>query len=141
LKIIFSVLLFGILLNANDYGKKIKLEILKNICMGIHSKQNIKIWSDDKAIIDAFAGDLNTTKKLCDANLIILNKKTNLSGDISNKYIFVLDYNMLKELPNSFGACFWKKGRPNIVFIKPRLKKQSLKLSSKLKPYIEEKIW
>jgi hypothetical protein len=52
-----------------------------------------------------------------------------------------LDYYLLDKIPQSFGAFFWKKGRPNIVFIKPRLKQQSLELSSELKPYIEEQVW
>jgi hypothetical protein len=36
---------------------------------------------------------------------------------------------------------FWKKGRPNIVIIEPRIKEQNISISKKLDIYKEEKIW
>lgn len=44
-------------------------------------------------------------------------------------------------MPQSFGALFWKKGRPNIVIIAPRAKERAIEISQKLNEYVEEKIW
>ena len=143
MKFIILILLTTLLIFANSSGDKIKLKILQNICMGIETSKNMKIWSDEDSVKDAFISlhkfeVVNDFKK---ADLIILKNNFASLDKYKNKHIFVLDYNLLNKIPNSFGALFWKKGRPNIVFIKSRLDKQKLYLSSELKPYIEEKIW
>lgn len=101
------------------------------------------IYSDDIEIQKAFKNvhRFNVVENFNDAKLIILSKNVDKIKKFPKKHIFVLNYDLLETIPNSFGAFFWKKGRPNIVFIKPRLKEQLLKLSSELEPYIEEKIW
>jgi len=75
------------------------------------------------------------------SDIIILNSASSLKNSTKKENIFVLKYNLLNRFPQSFGAFFWKKGRPNIVFIKPRVKRLHLKLSNDLKEYEEEKVW
>ena len=127
------------LLQANE----LKMQILRNICHCIKEESKMRLWSDDAKVLEAFknSSHFSVAKSLEEANFVILNKKPKDVGRYVNKHIFVLDYDMLSDIPESFGAFFWKKGRPNIVFIKPRVEKQSLKLSPELSKYIEEKIW
>ena len=121
------------------------MNILENICSGIKDNNGMRIWSDDEDILKFFQNisSFKTSKDFKNANFIIVKNVKNIKNktDINNKHVFVLDYYLLDKIPQSFGAFFWKKGRPNIVFIKPRLKQQSLELSSELKPYIEEQVW
>jgi hypothetical protein len=86
-------------------------------------------------------GSFTTTADCKDATLLILENKKNLDKACHEKVTFVLDYALLKEIPQSFGAIFWKKSRPNIVIIAPRAKQSSIIISEKLDDYLEEKIW
>lgn len=142
-KIIFLLSIFVTLLSASNSNSELRLKILKNIISGIENSKPMRLWSDDKEIMDAFSLSKNfvVVDRYEDAKMIILSKKSNLPNKVRSKHIFVLDYDLLYQIPESIGAFFWKKGRPNIVFIKPRLEEHSLKLSANLKPYLEDKLW
>ena len=143
MKIIIITFLLVSSLFAHHCNMNLKIQILENICSGIENIENMKIYSNDSEIQQSFekSKKFHVVKSFKEAQIIILTKDTKLVKEFPNKHIFVLKYNLLEKIPNSFGAFFWKKGRPNIVFIKPRLQEQSLKLSSDLEHYIEEKIW
>ncbi|MDD5399875.1 MAG: hypothetical protein PHQ93_01630 [Sulfurimonas sp.] len=134
---------FLIALAFADNTHAIKAEILEKIFANISMKKGLVIWSDDKELIEEFdkKGSYATTAYCKDATLLILENKKNLDKTCHEKAIFVLDYALLKEVPQSFGAIFWKKGRPNIVIIAPRAKAQSIIVSDKLDDYVEDKIW
>ena len=140
-KIIF--LLFTLSLFADNLSDKLRVDIVKDIVLGIKNSAPMTVCSDDDKIMKGFHSSkhFRVTDDCKDANLIILNDKSDLPKNYKHKHIFVLNYNLLNEIPESFGAFFWKKGRPNIVFIKPRLEKDALKLSANLKPYVEDKVW
>jgi len=143
LKFIIFILLTTSFLFASSSGDNIKLKILQNICMGIKSSKNMKVWSDEEVVKDSFLSfnKFEVVSDFKEADLIIIKNNFASLDKYKNKHIFVLDYNLLSKIPNSFGAFFWKKGRPNIVFIKSRLDEQKLQLASELEPYIEEKVW
>ena len=110
------------------------------IIENINNNSFHKIWSDDASLRDSFRElGYGVTKDAKDADLIIVKKRLPLKG-IKAK-VFVLNYNLLNKIPRSFGAFFWKKGRPNIVFISPRVKREHLKLSKELQAYEEEQVW
>ena len=101
------------------------------------------IWSDNKELLFELKKSKNFTTSInCEnATMIILEDKKNLEKNCINKPIFVLEYNLLSEVSQSFGAIFWKKGRPNIIILSPRAKKLSIDISQKLNEYVEEKVW
>ena len=142
-KIIFLFLFVISSIFASDSSDKLRTDIVKSIVMGIKNSESMTIWSDDDKIMKALRSSdkFEVVDNCSDAKLVILNKKANLPKNIEHKHIFVLDYNLLRKIPDSFGAFFWKKGRPNIVFLKPRVEKHSLELSANLTPYLEDKIW
>jgi len=117
--------------------------VLRYIFTHINSNSFHKIWSDDPSLNNEFKADKNYTvvKDAKDADIVILRHSESLKNIPHNKKIFVLKYSMLSKIPQSFGAFFWQKGRPNIVFLRPRIKKEKLKLSSELQKYEEERIW
>ena len=120
-----------------------EMKILDYIVKNINNNSWHKIWSDDAKIEHAF-GELgyDAVSNAKDADLIILKEASSLKDEkhIKGK-VFVLNYDLLDEIPQSFGAFFWKKGRPNIVFIAPRVENEHLKLSQELQEYEEERVW
>ncbi|MCD4668385.1 MAG: hypothetical protein K8R44_07345 [Sulfurimonas sp.] len=142
MKLIITFLLSALFLFASD-SNHLKVKILENILSEISINEPIKIWSDDVKILTEFkhSSKFKTTTKCGDANIIVLQRKKNLTPKCRRKHIFVLSYDLLSDIDNSFGALFWKKGRPNIIILQPRVKAQSIAVSKNLDPYLEEKIW
>jgi len=103
----------------------------------------LRIWSDNDAINDAFimAKEQQVVSTCNAADIIILEDEKALPKSCLDGNIFVLSYELLNKMPQSFGAFFWKKGRPNIVFIESRIKAHGLILSDSLIPYVEERVW
>ncbi len=120
-----------------------KVLIIEKILGELSIKKEIKIWCDNKEILKEIKNNHNfKIENSCeDATIIILEDKNKLSKACSSKHIFVLSYQLLSDIPKSFGALFWKKGRPNIVILKPRIKAQHIVTNSSLNPYLEEKVW
>jgi len=139
---IIILLLIAIMSFASD-TVHFQSKILEKIFTNISTSKELKIWSDDKKILNELKKDkiLHTVDKMCDASLVIIKNKKNLSKECKPNFIFVLKYNLLNEIPKSFGAMFWKKGRPNIVIIEPRIDSQHITVSKDLEPYLEERVW
>jgi len=131
---LFFILTFSLFANIQE------AQILQYIIKNINQNSFQKIWSDDEKIKHSFQElGYDVVKNATNADLLIIKKKLP-SSKIKGK-IFVLKYNLLNTIPKSFGAFFWKKGRPNIVFITPRVKKEHLRLSKELQEYEEDKVW
>ncbi|QFR48579.1 hypothetical protein FJR48_02085 [Sulfurimonas lithotrophica] len=143
MKIIFTCIFLLTLGLASDKADNIRIKILERIIGKLSLNEQTRVWSDNKNILNTLSqnSSLKTTPNCIYANIIILQNQNKLPKECSSKAIFVLDYKLLSQIPQSFGAFFWKKGRPNIVILKPRIQKQSIKISSGLKSYLEEKVW
>jgi len=117
-------------------------KILHYIVENINNNTIHKIWSDNATIRRSFRElGYSIVNDAEDADLIILKNAASLRKDHIKSKVFVLGYDLLNEIPQSFGAFFWKKGRPNIVFISSRIRKEHLKLSKELQEYEEERVW
>ncbi len=143
MKIFFLSIFLALFLFSNENKETIQVEILENIFKNISLGKKIVIWSDNKKLLHEFdnKAHFSTTQKCHMASIIVLEDKKNLKEDFCDKAIFVLNYELLKEIPKSFGSMFWKKGRPNIVIIESRTKEQNISVSNQLDMYLEEKIW
>jgi len=142
MKFILLYLFSALILAANGLNHH-KIKIIEKIFSEISINKELIIWSDNEQLLKEVQGDDNykTSSNCIDANILIIEKKENIPNECKNKYIFVLNYKLLSDVPQSFGALFWKKGRPNIVIIEPRIKTQLIKVSKNLDPYLEEKVW
>jgi hypothetical protein len=143
MKLLVSLIIFVTITFASDNSGNIKIQILEKVISEISINKEMKIWSDNKDILTHLKepNKLNTTQSCKDANIIILEDKKSLTIECASKHIFVLNYQLLSDIPQSFGALFWKKGRPNIVILKSRINAQSIEVSNDLKPYLEDKVW
>ncbi|MCW8895887.1 MAG: hypothetical protein OQK48_08310 [Sulfurimonas sp.] len=142
MKAIITLLFSSLVLLASETNH-LQVKILETIITNIHLDKNIVVWSDNKNLLaELKKHNVLLTTNICeDATVIILQDKRKLEKECSSKHIFVLNYNSLSHVPQSFGALFWKKGRPNIVLIEPRIKSQLIKISKDLEPYLEERVW
>jgi hypothetical protein len=77
----------------------------------------------------------------CNGADIAILEKSKIEKNCTDIPMITLEYDLLKKYPNSIGSFFWQKGRPNIVFIKSRLKNQNIILDSDFDEFIEENIW
>lgn len=143
MKFLLTFISLALILSAHDMADNLKIRILEKIFSAISINQELRVWSDNKEVISHIKdhGRLITEQNCEDANMIILEDKEKLKEECSTKYIFVLNYQLLSDIPKSFGSFFWKKGRPNIVIIEPRIKDQSISIDKELRPYLEDKVW
>lgn len=144
MKAIVITLILAFSLFASDNKDVIRAQIIEKIISNISIQDVITVWSDNKELIATFRKSSNiiTTDDCDKANIVVVEDAKNMEDkNCKNKPIFVLNYNLLKELPESFGAFFWKKGRPNIVIIKPRTLSHGIRVEKELEAYVEEKIW
>lgn len=143
MKIILAFLIITSTLFASESFYTIKYQILEKIFKNISMYEEMILWSDDKHLQDEFAR--NKTFKVAsncqDASLVIIEDKKDIPKSCLDKAVFVLDYALLKEIPQSFGAMFWKKARPNIVIIRPRANAKNIFVSQTLNSYLEDEIW
>lgn len=143
MKLLLTLIFFATVTFASDNSDNLRIKILEKIITEISIDKEMKVWSDNKNILRTLKdhNKVKTTDNCAEATIIILQEQNNLINACSKRAIFVLNYKLLSNIPQSFGALFWKKGRPNIVIIKSRIKAQSIQVSNDLKPYLEEKIW
>ncbi len=142
MKSIFLSLLITLALEASSSNTH-QIKIIEKIFSEISIGEELKIWSDSSDILFGLqtSAHFKIVQNLQDANIIILEKSDTFLSEYLSKAIFVLNYSLLSEIPQSFGALFWKKGRPNIVIIQPRIEKQSITVSKDLYPYMEDRVW
>ncbi len=127
---------------VNTYDKEIEFEakIISKIATSSLKEKVIlyipEISVQEKEIYSQF---FTLTDDCKEANFIFDNK-----GLVSNeckklgKLFFTNNYRRLMVNKQYYGAFFWSKSRPNIVFIKQRLEENHVQLSKEYSKYIED---
>lgn len=116
-------------------------QIIERIATSLFPKQKISVWgetADQKNIIRQ-SEKIKEAADSSDADLIIVSKKVpqNLS---SNCVIITTEYTLLKKDERIIGAFFWQKGRPNLLFLRPRMQKANISLGHDFNKYIEDEL-
>jgi len=133
-KILFITILLHTLLNANS---TYEVKLYETVIPSIFIKYPINVY------LDKNTQDLlkNSTKfKVlyhCDESvqLLIGENFDNLPEVCKDKPVFSTTYRSFKNNKNSFGAFYWRKGRPQIKFKTNILNKYKLILPNALKKY------
>jgi len=138
MKKLFIFLLFlPLLLSASQQEYEIK--ILSAITDALFpNTQVVKVWTDTpKSIL--FLKNIQKMKLVSsieEAEVLFLTKNNDIE---SKKMKFVTSYQLLKRYKSStLGGFYWKKGRPNILFIKDNLIKYNKMLPESMSKYIED---
>lgn len=125
---------------ASDVGK-IEKKIIMNMIHSLNHNALISIYTDSQKIKNLLSKHkVNFVDSCSNAKVAIL--ETKKAANVCNHIpILTLKYNLLKFYSSSVASFFWQKGRPNIVFIESRLKKQNISIDSEFNDFIEESIW
>lgn len=131
------------MLLAAYQDEEMAVKVLEKIFASIDIGQELKIYSNDKGIESEFAKRkrFSVVSRCENASLLVLTDEVELDKGCKNRATFVMSYELLRKNKQSFGAFFWKKGRPNIILLKPRMESQNISTSSALEGYVEDKIW
>ena len=142
---IILLLIFGISYAGNN-NKEIKFEakLIDSIAKILFKKEKLYVYfyGNDALKISKYSKVLIQTKNIKIADFILASEKINSEHKFKSikKPIIGMKYFLLKD-ENVIGAIFWHKGRPNIVFIKSRLKKFNINPPKSLRKYIEDRVW
>ena len=128
---------------VNKYDKEVELEakIISNIAnASIQDEIKLfipKITDSEKRIYSKFFTLSNTCE---DSNFIFIKRPIDIDilCQSQDKIFFTNNYQRLLDKKKFFGAFFWSKSRPNIVFIKDRLEENNINLPNSYSQFIEE---
>jgi len=114
-------------------------------------EEKIRVYTKDKELLDIFrnskkiipvktpeesdiivVGNSAVYQKIHD--LVVKQKKR------EDVIIFATDYHLLKKYPYIIGALYWKKGRSQLLFLRPRLEKYHITLPDEYQPFIVESL-
>lgn len=128
---------------VDNYDKELELEakIIYNIAKS-SSMQPIKLFipnmteSEEKA----FSRYFNISKDCENSNFVYVKKSVSIEHRCltKNRLFFTNNYEKLLSDSKFYGAFFWNKSRPNIVFIKNRLSKGNINLPHTYQKYVED---
>jgi len=137
-KIVLSLFLTSLLFSSDfHYERRIYTTFLDAL---FPHKTLIKVWSDsqEKQQMLASIQEVKIVKEKKDADILIINKPNDI---VKNKIIFVTNYPLLKTYEGwVIGGFYWKKGRPNIIFLKKNLLKKHLSLPLSFNDFIEDEL-
>ena len=133
------LLFLPLLLTASQ--KEYEIKILFAITDALFPNTKVvKVWTDtaDNNLFLQDIKKIQTVNSMREADILFLTKKSDIQND---KMKFVTSYKLLKHYKKSAIAGFyWKKGRPNILFIKKNLLKYKKKLPNSMTKYIEDEL-
>jgi len=127
---------------VEPYTKEVELEakIIYEIATA-SLDENIVLFIPNISPLEekVYANYFTLTKDCERANFIFINKKEEIIECSSDKKTLFFTNNYRKFLSNKkfFGALFWNKSRPNIVFSHQRLEEKSINLPQTFQQFIE----
>lgn len=128
------------LMNKNDTEMEYEAKIISKIASS-SLKENIRVYIPNitQAEKKIYSRYVHITQSCESANFVFDNKgRLPIECEKSKKLFFTNNYRRLLTSSKYYGAFFWNKSRPNIVFIKQRLQAHKVDLSSEYNKYIED---
>ncbi len=135
MKKLLLILFIGITLFASD--KEIAIKIYLSIAKACTDK------SDPKFYLHGTIKELRNNKAITavytceEADFVVLSTMDQLPAECKEKPLFATRYKIFMKNPETIGAFFWQKGRPNIIFHRESLEKHHISLGASYDRYIE----
>jgi len=131
--LLILILLQNILFAENNY----ELKLFEKVLPAIFKIDKVLVYADaDAKNILQNSSVLVLTNDCNKATLLLGKKFDNLDNSCIDKPLFATSYRSFKNEENSFGAFYWRKGRPQIKFEKSNLEKFNLDLPVSLRQYL-----
>ena len=135
-KIIITIFFLFSYLHASD---NITLKLYEKVLTSIFHSQTIKVFVDEQSKEILKDSDILKIVDSCDKSVVVLvGSFSTLTNSCENKPIFSTNYRAFKHTANSFGAYYWRKGRPQLKFKRETLDRYQLFLPVALERYIDE---
>jgi len=142
------MLLYGQLFAADAQST---LKIYHQILYAMLHKEKIKVYTPDRELRDIFKSSkqIIVAEKPEEADIVIVGNNHSYVRvhDIlkhekkrDSVIMFATDYHLLKESPYIVGALYWKKGRSQLLFIRPRLKQHHIELPKEYEHFIVDSL-
>lgn len=128
---------------VNKYDKEIELEakIIAKIATS-SVNQKIKLYIPEITEVEKkIYSDYFMLSSTCENSNFVFVKKSIENKKLckgTNKLFFTNNYQKLLTDKKYYGAFFWNKSRPNIVFIKDRLQQKKIVLPKSYEQFIED---
>lgn len=128
---------------VDDYNKELELEaeIIYNIASA-SLKKPILLYIPEPSPEEkqAFSQYFTLTASCSDSNFVYVKKSVKASQlcQKQERVFFTNNYQKLLADSTYYGAFFWHKSRPNIVFIKDRLETNKIELPRTYEKYVED---
>ncbi|ATB68650.1 hypothetical protein SJPD1_0528 [Sulfurospirillum diekertiae] len=147
-RLILLLTFFGLLSAENytflvqPYSKEIELEakIISEIATSsLHEEIKLFIPNMSEMERKVYSQYFTLTQKCETSNFVFVNKTVERETlcDNTKRLFFTNNYRKLLSDDKYYGALFWNKSRPNIVFIKNRLDKKAIVLPQTFNQFIE----
>ena len=146
-KIFLILLLYYSHLYALD--TKSTLNIYHEIFSSLLGEKSVSVYTKDKELRHAFQSSekIVLSDNVTNATIVVVSSKAELIAlkkeflvNNAKPMMFTTDYRLLQESNNIVGAFYWKKGRSQLLFIKPRLDKYNIHLAPKYKPFVIDEL-
>lgn len=112
----------------------IEVKLLEKVLTDMFGSSRVYVCiydSDKKEAIERYSTKIVITN--CNqANIIITDRYL----PENSKPVFALNDEIIKSLKNAIGGLYWKKGRPQLIFLEDRLDKFNIRLPSEYKGFI-----
>ena len=147
-KILVLLVLFYGHLFALEKGSTLK--VYHEIFMSVLHKEKVKVYTSAKELKEVFRTSpeivLVNDPDLADIVVVDTDRSyqdvlKHMDMQQQNKIpFFATHYQLLTAYDNVIGALYWKKGRSQLLFVKPRLERFGIILSSEYKPFIVDEL-
>ncbi len=136
--------LFRLLLLA---GLLIPLHAASNVAANIFDKtvdsffkeERVSAWGETPEHLQIIQNSqrMVLTKDPANARFLIVARKIP-AGIAKDSVVMTTEYLLLEKDKRVVGAFFWQKGRPNLLFLRQRLREADLTLTPEFQKYIED---
>jgi len=142
--LLFASLSFSIgFFERKEDPARLEVKIIERILTDLIRKERVNVVllgegkEEAEEKIRRFSDKLRLVRECGEADVLLLTGRVRLEGECRIKPAFSLDRRLLMRWENCIGAFYWKKGRPNIIFLRERLKKLRIDLPSEYDRFIE----
>jgi hypothetical protein len=135
LRVLLFLLVFIVPAFPRPNSDYVEVRLIEKILVDMTNKQpvNVCVINYDVNKILNYSTYLRITR--CEnADFMIIGKD---GEELSyNKPAIVFDEDLVKRVKNAVGSLYWRKGRPQLIFIKSRLDRYRIQLPSEYKKYL-----
>ena len=132
----YIILLIGLTIGLFS-DTKYELKLYQNILPIIFEKEVLFVFTQDEEQLNIIKDSsvFTVVKNCAESDLIIGKEFDKLPTECLDKPIFATSYRSFVNSQNSFGAFYWRKGRPQIKFKLENIEKYNLDLPNSLIKY------